>query len=188
MEKFHRCVFRIIVVLEKFVDSVDTIVRCLGPVIGSVGWAIMTLCTYCYFQYIAPGIGSSFSFFWLVVTAVGIFILSQISYNYVICSFADPGYIAPSNGSTKLTASDVLSYVGHRDPAYHLLYPPQVPAEVPMCTTCNTPKPRRVHHCNVCRRCVIRMGMCNQYLSYSMFKPLLTVIIPHCYRSSLPVD
>lgn len=123
----------------------------LGPILLLLAAVLISACTTAYFRHVAPlytePVGS-----WgaaaAALTSAGLFALGNLVYNYARCVGVDPGTTPGMRYRQILEASD---------PAVAAL-PPQASHEVAFCRTCNAAKPRRVHHCSVCNKCVIKMG------------------------------
>jgi hypothetical protein len=131
------------------IDAADKFARLLGPVLLLAAAFIIGGCTLEYFRHIAPTFeGGPFGFKCLFTTAVGLFCAGNLLYNYARCTFTDPG----TTPGLKYRAILDLG-----DPAVQAL-PPQASHEVNFCRECNAAKPRRVHHCSVCNKCVVKMG------------------------------
>jgi hypothetical protein len=149
--------------LGRILDAADRAARFAGPLFLFGASIIISCSAAMYFRFVAPDWGLNLEG-WvgstgdrggyevtvtgLLVTGVGLFGLGNLLYNYHRCVVADPG-------STVGLRYRAILDLG--DSACQLL-PPQASHEVKICHVCNAPKPRRVHHCSVCDKCVIKMG------------------------------
>lgn len=139
--------------IGRMLDLADGLVRLLGPFLIVFAAILIVSCTSVYFRHILPYLihyqyNDEFTWLLFFTTLLGLFILGNIFYNYYRCVWTDPGY------TLNLRYKQIVDLF---DPASQAL-PPQAPHEVNYCRICNAPKPRRVHHCSVCDRCVIKMG------------------------------
>ena len=154
---YNRCSIWALDSLGLILDTADRLVRLLGPLLILFAIVLIASCTFSYFRQILPHLiyynnNGEFTYLLSFLTLLGIFTLGNILYNYYRCVFSDPGY------TLNLRYKEILNMF---DMASQSL-PPQAPHEVNYCRICNVPKPRRVHHCSVCDRCVVKMGMYNK--------------------------
>ena len=104
---------------------------CCVSAVCLIGWV-----SYTYFFTLCPVVFQAFSLSWLLCTALGLFILGNILYNYYKVTFSDPGNPKDSYPSFDKTLAE---------------------ATKTYCDKCEYLKPPRTHHCSICNKCVLRM-------------------------------
>eukprot|EP01069_Polyplicarium_translucidae_P001324 Polyplicarium_translucidae@DN1625_c0_g1_i1.p1 len=122
-----------------------------------LAWALILTVVGCYFSHVVPralapkwlsgtsGLAEELTyadpfrvFGMILLTAVGLFLLANILYNYIKVCTTDPG-IPPQFGHVEGGAS----------------HPDLMDVEV--CHRCQSYRLPRVHHCSICDRCVLKM-------------------------------
>eukprot|EP00928_Gymnodinium_smaydae_P028039 TRINITY_DN21499_c0_g1_i1.p1 TRINITY_DN21499_c0_g1~~TRINITY_DN21499_c0_g1_i1.p1 ORF type:complete len:411 (+),score=54.26 TRINITY_DN21499_c0_g1_i1:41-1234(+) len=100
------------------------------------------------FLIVVPCIGDqAASPFWKVGTvALGVLILANLLYNYVMVMLVDPGLPSLASAGALPSSSPSLGLQDDGDERRPRL-----------CERCTRLKPARAHHCRVCGRCVLRM-------------------------------
>merc|ERR1712007_23874 len=115
--------------------------RILGPLLMFIALALISFVTYTYFTSLLPLMVQKTLIRKVVTTFVGLFLVTNMLYNYLKASCTDPGI----------------------PPEYNVVWSPEACDEGGLkpkqCSKCKPPrvKPTRAHHCSVCRRCVLRM-------------------------------
>ena len=137
--------------LDNFLDCLDCGARILGPLLIGLAMTIVYANTVVYFTYTAPALGATpYSPLRAFCSALGVFILANILYNYWVCVLHDPGRVKGK------ALREMFILATSYDPAYRLA-PPLTAEDLRWCELCNSVKPRRVHHCSVCNACVLKM-------------------------------
>lgn len=95
---------------------------------------------------------------------IGIFVLFNIYFNYIMAIKTDPG------------SPDKLVY-GVDDSA-----PVDIRLQYRECKKCNVVKPPRAHHCSVCERCTLRMDHHCPWVSYQHCRCIYS-LCQHYYQS-----
>jgi len=125
--------------------TVDWVVSLIGPLLASLATFLILLVVYVYFTELLPVLlieqGTMRAQF---ITLFGIFLLTNLLWNYFSTMFVGPGH---SPDSISEDTKSLLS-------AY-----PEVEEGHPhrFCRKCNKVKPMRAHHCSICNRCVLKM-------------------------------
>ena len=79
--------------LECLLRGFEMCTRILGPLLILVAIGLISLVTLTYFDAVMPSLGiPAFSFFWLIITSLGIWILINILFNYAAAALLSPGH------------------------------------------------------------------------------------------------
>ena len=163
------------IIFDHFLDVLDFGARILGPLLILGAMFIICADVSLFYGIILPSIkntttSNAVSFIW-------VFSLSNLLYNYAICVLCDPGRVKGMSLRAQLAVA--LAY----DPSYargaaSVLASARAEESssggggisssgnvsnngssrpVRWCEECRSPKPPRVHHCSVCRACVLKM-------------------------------
>lgn len=134
---------------KKDYDLMAVMGQGMGPVVMTFTTALILFVTHAWFTLVLPSFGLPSSLFYLL-GAVSAILPFRILLDYARTSFTDPG--SPQAYSPR---GHNLAEVGQDDEDIELSG--ATSSEVKKCHKCNGPKPRRCHHCKVCRRCVLKM-------------------------------
>mmetsp|Transcript_35691 Transcript_35691/g.78166 ORF Transcript_35691/g.78166 Transcript_35691/m.78166 type:complete len:381 (+) Transcript_35691:343-1485(+) len=125
----------------------SVVMKILGPCLICTALGLICFVTYTYFVYALPELGNTAGFAGqTVVTAVGLFLVSNTLYNYGKSIFTDPGLPPEYEKAMEMHSLEVEERAERADK--------KKPRQ---CNTCKRAKPPRCHHCSVCRRCVLKM-------------------------------
>ncbi len=72
--------------------GVDLGIAALGPVLFIFAVCIISGLTYTYFNCMSDVALGQYSLQWFLVTAVGLWFLFNLSFNYIMCVLTSPGY------------------------------------------------------------------------------------------------
>lgn len=109
--------------------------------------------TYTYFVYVLPGMGDETPvIFKAPLTGLGLFLLTNLVYNYLKAIYTDPGLPPAWDSETMVEEGKGDASIGET-----LMEEATPKARAKRCTKCNRQKPPRAHHCSVCKRCVMKM-------------------------------
>lgn len=112
--------------------------------------ALFSFETYTFFAYVLPFIGQDWPMsFQALVTAVGVFLLGNLLYNYLKAICTDPGCPPWYEGFEEQELENGKEK--DTDPCEPAI------KKLPKCKKCNRQKPPRAHHCSICKRCVLKM-------------------------------
>jgi len=146
--EFGRRVMRLVRrVVELGIRIFSIVMKVVGPFFALIALGLISFCTYTYFLFVLPLLGDGDALGMLrqvVMTSVGVFLLSSTLYNYGKSMFMDAG-TPPLFDDAKL--SNIVD-------AGEELGEPSPPKS---CRKCGRWKPPRAHHCSVCNRCVLKM-------------------------------
>ena len=115
-----------------------------GRVLVLIVVVLISFLAYVGFFVALPLNCSRGSFLSVFHTFNGIFLLSNILFNYICAVTTSPGHPQPE-----------LADVIEEGNVYNFKH----------CKKCNLPKPPRAHHCSICKRCVLRMDHHCPYIS-----------------------
>lgn len=131
--------------VNRGLDCLDIFVRVLGPAFILIALALFGFVAYTFFFLVLPAkIEEGMPVLvWGAQAVMGMFLLANLVYNYLMAILVDPG-IPPEY------AGDRVDLPQGADEELGLPRPKQ-------CQRCGRQKPPRAHHCSVCRRCVLKM-------------------------------
>mmetsp|Transcript_15945 Transcript_15945/g.47876 ORF Transcript_15945/g.47876 Transcript_15945/m.47876 type:complete len:332 (+) Transcript_15945:160-1155(+) len=122
----------------------DIFIKVTGPVFILLAFALFSFITYTFFFMVLPDLAADSKDPPYVrmglLTALALFLLANLVYNYVMAICVDPG-CPPEYESV---AKDADTELGEPEPKEQ-------------CQKCSRWKPPRTHHCSVCKRCVLKM-------------------------------
>eukprot|EP00747_Dinoflagellata_sp_TGD_P182400 gnl/TRDRNA2_/TRDRNA2_36643_c0_seq1.p1 gnl/TRDRNA2_/TRDRNA2_36643_c0~~gnl/TRDRNA2_/TRDRNA2_36643_c0_seq1.p1 ORF type:complete len:334 (-),score=38.95 gnl/TRDRNA2_/TRDRNA2_36643_c0_seq1:130-1131(-) len=132
-------------------DAFDIAIKILGPCFIVVAVGIIGFDTYTFFFVLLPVMEDRGVSLYrrIMMSAVGIFLLVNLFFNYFMAIFTDPG-LPPEYDSEDLlrTAPEGLD---------EELGGESAKPQRKQCKKCKRLKPPRTHHCSVCKRCVLKM-------------------------------
>lgn len=126
--------------------AIDLFIKILGPMLFLFGISLISSVTYVYFLFlsdVAMGWGTPT---WYTVTAIGLWIVSNIFFNYIMAVRTKPGFTTDLDRDALQEDHDQLQSLMESDSRFSI-----------WCRKCKLPKPRRAHHCSICNRCVLKM-------------------------------
>jgi len=157
-------------ILVRSLDIVDCCIKILGPLFMCLALLLFSFETYTYFAYVLPSMSDTPIIFQAFVTFLGVFLLANLSYNYLKAICTDPG-LPPAWNSEELL-ENVME---------------DAPVKPKRCPKCQRHKPVRAHHCSVCKRCVLKMdhhcpwiNNCVGYANYRYFSLFLMYLALCC--------
>lgn len=128
-------------IIDYSVRGFHVMMKIIGPCFVCLALGLVSFVTYTYFVYLLPLLEAEYGRAGQVAaTCVGLFLLSNMVYNYGKAILMDPG-LPPAFPEDKALV----------DPEESDQPPPK------QCKHCLRLKPPRAHHCSVCRRCVLKM-------------------------------
>lgn len=138
--------------LDRVLDCFDCGARILGPILLLIALALVSVDTVYFFSLVLPSLSMSPAAR-AATSLVGIFFVSNLVFNYAASTFGDAGRV------DGLTLRAQLAVALATDASYARGAPAALAggASVRWCDECASPKPPRVHHCSVCRACVLKM-------------------------------
>jgi DHHC palmitoyltransferase len=81
------------VVLDNAIRAFELFTKALGPLLIVVALGLISLVTWTYFDAMMPALGiPAFSFLWLLLTTLGVWILLNILFNYAAAALLSPGH------------------------------------------------------------------------------------------------
>jgi len=144
--------------LDHLLNAVSCVMRLLGPCLIVFAIGLISSVAYTYLRYILP---KNSTIPKLLNGAFGIFLYTQILYNYVTAVKTDggrpPDYesIIESGQAVgqKSYDEDSGDYYSDSDDECHR---PEG-KKIRQCHKCKLSKPERAHHCSICKRCILKM-------------------------------
>lgn len=70
--------------------ALDIGMKILGPILVIAALSLLTTVTYIYFAVLAPATMTVFSLTWSFVSAIGLWLMFNVFWNYINCVFTDP--------------------------------------------------------------------------------------------------
>ncbi|KNC50919.1 uncharacterized protein AMSG_07161 [Thecamonas trahens ATCC 50062] len=129
---------QVVSVLQWVQCVADTLIRLIGPLFVLLALTLTSSVIYVWWVVLLPlHVPQVVSFWGLIHCMVAACLIVNILYNYISCIITPPG--TPS----KEQMADLAAEDGDDGSAF--------------CKKCNCVKPRRAHHCHVCKRCVLKM-------------------------------
>mmetsp|Transcript_103094 Transcript_103094/g.222590 ORF Transcript_103094/g.222590 Transcript_103094/m.222590 type:complete len:335 (+) Transcript_103094:168-1172(+) len=152
----------------------DIFIKVTGPVFILLAFALFSFITYTFFFMVLPDLAADSKDPPYVrmglLTALALFLLANLVYNYVMAICVDPG-CPPEYESV---AKDADTELGEPEPKEQ-------------CQKCSRWKPPRTHHCSVCKRCVLKMdhhcpwiNNCVGYRNYRYFCLFMFYLMAAC--------
>ena len=151
--------------MDRFLDTLDSGARILGPIMVLCALSLISADSLAFYVVIFPPMRGGATYWQSLMGLLWVFAVCNLLYNYAMCIFSDPGRVKG------LSLRAQLAVAVECDPSY-VRGAAAVLAEakkrantnaddssfsVRWCDECHSPKPPRVHHCSVCRACVLKM-------------------------------
>jgi palmitoyltransferase len=132
-------------IFRYFYYCVRFFISALGWILSSAALSLILLTVYVYLDEVLPSMilqeGMSYS---IIVTLIGAWIVFNIIFNFVSCSYVGPGFVG--------TLDAITIQMQMNDPALRGNV-----ENYRWCGDCQAIKPMRSNHCGLCRRCVLKM-------------------------------
>merc|ERR1711916_11768 len=135
---FERMASGVVQVLKYVQCVADTLIRLIGPLFVLLALTLTSSVIYVWWVVLLPlHVPDVWSVWGALHSMVALCLIANILYNYIACIITPPG----SPSKEDMAAANV----------------PLDDDEGAFCKKCNCLKPRRAHHCHVCKTCVLKM-------------------------------